>query len=351
MRQFKLREEKSFIKILKEPPNQKKKINWSRRLYLMIFIVAISLLGRRIYKANMIIFASGQIELPKQTVKFSNDIKIINLDVLEGSKVCEGDTLFRYQIMGNEIDQAKLSSGVPTSSDWIIKEQLSVKKKIKLNRLIIDQKIQNQKIIQKSIQIKESLLLGGIHEEYNQYTSLQEEELRITSEIEFHNQEIELLKSHLYQLSIQRNEYFSINENTLGLYEEVKYFVSPIDGVISDVFYAENEICYKKEEMMTIHQLNNASINTYFDPEEIKYLEVGDIVNIEFPDKSKTKGLISKFFVSTYAVPSEFQKKYEPTERNIVAEIVPINKEDEKSWNSFYKMEVNVQKSRYDIHL
>jgi len=142
-----------------------------------------------------------------------------------------------------------------------------------------------------------------------------------------------------------------MNKSELGLYDEIKYFASPMDGVISDVFYKENEMCYKKEEMVTIHQLNNASINTYFDPEEIKYLEVGDVVDIEFPDKSQTKGIISKFFVSTYAVPSEFQKKYEPTERNIVAEVVPLNKKDEDSWNSFYKMEVNIQKMRYNLKL
>jgi len=75
------------------------------------------------------------------------------------------------------------------------------------------------------------------------------------------------------------------------------------------------------------------------------------MVTIEFPDKTESLGIISKFFVSTYAVPSEFQKKYEPTERNIVAEIVPFNKQDDLAWNSYYKMEVNVQKKRYDFKI
>jgi len=57
MRQFKLKKEKSFIKILKEPPNKKKKVNWSRRFYLLIFIVIALLFVKRIYNANMIIFA------------------------------------------------------------------------------------------------------------------------------------------------------------------------------------------------------------------------------------------------------------------------------------------------------
>jgi len=309
------------------------------------------MVGRRIYNANMIIFANGQIELPKQTVKFSNDIKILHLAVAEGSNVCAGDTLFSYRIMGDQLDQARLTARTPMSNDWIIREQLNVKKKIEMNRLVIEQKRQLLKHLDGSIHIKESLLLGGIHEEYNQYSALQDQQMRVQSDIEFHSQEVDVLKKYLKQLYAQNKAYSIMNKSELGLYDEIKYFASPMDGVISDVFYKENEMCYKKEEMVTIHQLNNASINTYFDPEEIKYLEVGDVVDIEFPDKSQTKGIISKFFVSTYAVPSEFQKKYEPTERNIVAEVVPLNKKDEDSWNSFYKMEVNIQKMRYNLKL
>lgn len=351
MRQFKLREEKSFVKILKEPPAKKQKVNWSRRVYIAIFIGVAFLFVRRIYNANMIIFANGQIELPKQTVKFSNDIKVLDLRVREGSAVCAGDTLFSYQIMGDELDQARLSVRTPSSSDWIVREEMSIKKKIEMNKLTIKQKGQNEGYLQGLIETKESLLLGGIHEEYHQYSLLQDQLANLQAEIEYHRKEIEVLKKYLYQLSLQNQLYAHLNSGELGVYDEVKYYVAPIDGVISDVFYGVNEMCYKKEEMITIHQLQDASINTYFDPEEIKYLEVGDVVDIEFPDKSKTQGIISKFFVSTYAVPSEFQKKYEPTERNVVAEVVPLSKSDEQSWNSFYKMEVHVQKSRYDLSI
>lgn len=351
MRQFKLREEKSFVKILKEPPNQKKKVNWSRRVYIALFIGVAFLFVKRIYNANMIIFANGQIELPKQTVKFSNDVKVLELMIAEGSEVCAGDTLFTYQIMGDELDQARLTMRTPSSSDWIIREEMSVKKKVEMNKLLIKQKMQNSTYLQELVKTKESLLLGGIHEEYHQYSILQDQQAKLLAEIEYHRKEIDVLKKYLRQLYAQNQMYDKLNTGELSVYNQVKVFISPLDGVISDVFYGINEICYKKDEMITIHQLQNASINTYFDPEEIKYLEVGDVVDIEFPDKSQTKGIISKFFVSTYAVPSEFQKKYEPTERNIVAEVVPLSRTDEHSWNSFYKMEVNVQKSRYDLSI
>ncbi|MEM9544584.1 MAG: hypothetical protein AAGA77_01355 [Bacteroidota bacterium] len=349
MRQFKLRQEKSFIKILKEPPLEKKKTNWSRRLYLAIFAVVVILLVKRVYNANMIIFAQGQIELPKQTITFPNDIKVLDLNISEGASVCTGDTLFVYRIMNDDLDQSNLSISVSKPQDWIVKERLSIQKRIDINRIRIQQNEESKQFIEESLKLKEMLLLNGIHNEYKEYTSLQTQLAEIMADIDFINNETQLLKKHLGRLSIHQNAYKDIEMSKLGFYEELKYFVSPMDGVVSDVFYAVNEICYKKAEMMTIHQLYNSTINTYFDPEEIKYLEVGDMVDIKFPDDSKSKGLVSKFFVSTYAVPSEFQKKYEPTERNIVAEVVPLNKADEMSWNNFYKMEVTVQKQRYDF--
>ena len=253
--------------------------------------------------------------------------------------------------MGDQLDQAKLSVNTSATSDWILREQLNIKKKIALNGILIQQKRNNLQYLNETIKTKESLLMGGIHEEYHQYSILQNQKANLLAEIEMHGKEIEILKTHLSRLRAQNRTHANMNIDQLDIYDEVKCFVSPIDGVISDIFYGVNEICYKKDEMITIHQLNNASINTYFNPEEVQHLEVGDIVKIEFPDKSESQGIISKFFVSTYAVPSEFQKKYEPTERNVVAEVVPLNKSDEQSWNSFYKMEVKVKKMRYEIKL
>lgn len=350
MKQFKLREQKSFVKILKEPVKAKKKVNWNRRLYLAIIIGLLFIVGRRIYRANMIIQASGQIELPKQTIKLSNDIKVLALYVEDGNEICTGDTLFTYKITGTALDQAKITQKETSGIDWITKEILTLKKKIQLNKIMVEQMRNSLALISQSLQTKESLLLSGINSEYSSYSSLQNENAKVLAEIEFYKAENKILKNHLYRLYGQEKALMGNNE-TFNVYDKIHYFTSPLDGVISDVFYEVNEICYKKEEMMTIHQLNNATINTYFDQEEMKYLEEGDVVVVKFPDNRTTSGVISKFLVSTYAVPSEFQKKYEPTERNIVAEVKPLSRKDENMWNNFYKMEVSVRKMRYGLNL
>ncbi|NNE15718.1 MAG: hypothetical protein HKN51_12115 [Saprospiraceae bacterium] len=348
MKQFKLKEKKTFIKILKEPPVEKKKTNVSRIVYLLILFFVLTMVVKRIYNGNVTIFADGQIELPKQTINFPNDIKVIDIYTEEGKTVCEGDTLFKYKILRDEIDQANLESKNQENS-WIIKERLSINKKIELNKILISNKSLNLKQINSNINTSESLLLGGLHSEYNQYSHLKDVESKIRSEILYLKEEIKLLLNHLNLLIRNQQNYLNSTRSTSEIYNRLNYFIASIDGVISDVFYEENEICFKKEEMLTIHQLKDASVITYFDTNEMDHLNVGDEVSVLFPDGNVQQGRISKFFVSTYALPSEFQKKYEPTERNIVAQVVPQSTADEKLWQKFYKMNVRVEKSRYNL--
>lgn len=346
MKSFKLREEKTFIKILKEPPVQKKPFNWSRLVYIMIFVFIFGNIARRVYQGNAIIFADGQIELPKQTINLPYDIEVLELRIEEGDQVSKGDTLFKYKIFRDEVDKANFEMKNQSDS-WIIKEILSLEKKTKLNELLIKNHKDHLKLLDKNLEQKESLLLVGIHSEYNQYSQLQNTRSEVIAKIEFLNKEIQLLKNHIYRLKQNEKMSLAFSQSNVALYDKVNYFVAPIDGIVSDVFYEVNENCYKKDEMMSIHQLKDASIITYFDTDEINNLKVGDQVDIAFPDGKTQKGIIDKFFVSTYALPSEFQKKYEPTERNIVAQVIPLTTSQENSWLKFYKMEVKVTKNRY----
>lgn len=346
MKSFKLREEKTFVKILKEPPKEQKKVNWSRRLYLLIFAVILFQVGSKMYRGHMVIFANGQIDLPKQTVNFSNDIQLMDLWVENGARVCKGDTLFMYKTVVDEINKEVERIQDP-SEDWITRELLSFRRKIELNKVLIGNQKEQLTNLKNQVSINEKLLLSGVHDSYDVYQSLLRQVANMESEIMLKEQESKLFEQNIGSLMFQQAKSNRMHSEKFEVFEMIKYFTSPMDGVVSDIFYEPNEICYKKEELLSLHQLENPTINTYFDPNEIKYLQVGDPVQISFPDGSSQQGLINKFFVSTYAVPSEFQKKYEPTERNIVAEVVPLDLDDTKKWQNFYKMEVSISKPRY----
>ena len=349
MKAFQLREKKTFIKILKEPPVQKKKVNWSRRLYLAIFLVLITLVGNRVYLGNMYIHADGQIELPKQLVTFPDDIQVMNVYIKEGNQVCKGDTLFRYLLSNDQLESASLTLSMGHSSEWIDREVLSGQKKISFLEATMTSRETMITYLTERIEKKESLLLSGVNGVYNEYEELSDRKTKLLHQYEVVKEEKKTLQAHIYKLERMRKKHAVLEENKMDHYQQEYFYISPSDGVISDIFYKENEICYKKAEMMTIHEMENVTIETFFDPIEIAHLEVGDEVVIQLPDGSDWAGLISRFYVSTYALPSEFQKKYEPTERNIVAEVIPMDKASEDRWKLFYKMDVKVKKSRYQL--
>lgn len=347
MKAFKLKEQKSFVKILKEPPLEKKKTNWSRWLYILLIGTVFYTIGKRIYNANVIIFADGQIELPKQTISFANDIQLIAPWIQEGQHICQGDTLFSYLVLASDDNARKMNISGAQPIDWIVREKLSLKNKISNNKLKIKLLQDQLDLLQLSINTKEKLLFHGIHREHNAYTNLNKEKALIISEINLLEQTNKILSRTLYKLRKSESSYLNVQSEQNAIYTKDHYFISPKDGIVSDIFYEPNEICYRKEEMMTIHSTNKVSISTYFDPNELAHLEINDIVDINFPDGSVGQGIIEKFFVSTYALPSEFQKKYEPTERSIVASVVPTDEWGQRQWKNFYKMDVVVQKQRY----
>ena len=120
-------------------------------------------------------------------------------------------------------------------------------------------------------------------------------------------------------------------------------YASPIKGVVGQILKNSEESCYKTENVMTIHNIEKVFIKAYFDLRDLAEVQKGNIVTVEFPDKTRSQGIINKLYISTYRAPSEFQKKYEPTERNILAEIIPLEKEQIPEWGKFYKLNLKVK--------
>ena len=230
------------------------------------------------------------------------------------------------------------------------KSKTGKRKKIHLIDIETKSNLQLIEILREEIDMRESLLLAGVNEHYYKYKSLQEQEAKLYAEIESLNKEKTFYKN--YHNKLLQNEYVYNKLDFTGSssdYNQNLFYVSPFEGTIGKISFGKNEICYRKQELMTIHKMEGATVNAFFNPYEIPHIKIGDEVSINFPDGSKSYGYIYKFHVSTYALPSEFQKKFEPTERNIVAEIKPLNEIESKRWKNFYKMDVEVRKNRYNI--
>ncbi|HPT00826.1 MAG TPA: hypothetical protein PKW96_09815 [Candidatus Aminicenantes bacterium] len=100
-------------------------------------------------------------------------------------------------------------------------------------------------------------------------------------------------------------------------------FRSPLSGMVTRIYFGEYEVALKGEQIMNIYQSGgNMSIKAFFEQKDLLSLEKGRPVEIEFPDGIKVSGKISRLYSATLAQPPEFQKKYEPTHRNVVVDVI-----------------------------
>jgi hypothetical protein len=191
-----------------------------------------------------------------------------------------------------------------------------------------------------------------------QTNNLDSEELRsleLDSSIEenrtqiFKNeQKIKKLQNEIYILRQYKQELERLNQpeklpdfSSETAFLETFTVMSPMDGEIAEVYKYENEMAVKGDEIVSISSLNDMRIKGYFDQKYIKYIHVDKLVDIKFPHGVKSKGIVKNFYFSTIPLPPEFQKKYEPTRRSIIADIYPLEGEKEK-WAKFHMLTVEL---------
>jgi len=348
MRNFNLKQRNSVIRTLKEPPVKKKGTNWQRLLFIGLLLFILFLIGQRIYRGTLLIFGDGQVVLAKQAVQFTDDIRIASILVEEGDTVLQGDTLFFYRFEATD-DELNAIADANDPVDWVIREILNTKKQIALKKVELGRTRSEIDFKEKSYVHQKELIILGVDEIESNLTFIQESIIRLKSRRTAINKEIFYLRQHLKALALQESELRSAQLRKAGRVGSILPYVAKINGIIGQINLNPNEVCYKEQDVMTIHQLNSISIKVFFDPYDVPKIKRGDEVWVEFPDGTESKGLIKNFYISTYAVPSEFQKKYEPTERNIVAEVIPLNEFEIDRWLKFYKMSVEVSKYRYDF--
>ena len=336
MRKFTYKKNTAIIRTLKEPKVKKKKWNLDRILYIIIILALLFWLIQFVYNKTAWIEGNGQVLMEKVDVNFTNDIRVKEIFINEGDTVTVGKNLFNYfqddfdsdaSIVLKSLDKKERLNN---SLQDILKEIF--KKRIQLNNL----KKRLQLLEDQEKQITKLILLDV-------YTKNKLDEV-ISQKLLIKNQ-IDLLKNELYFLRLQKKMLKGDNGNYSmgGGGNFGNTYASPIKGVVGQILKNSEESCYKTENVMTIHNIEKVFIKAYFDLRDLAEVQKGNIVTVEFPDKTRSQGIINKLYISTYRAPSEFQKKYEPTERNILAEIIPLEKEQIPEWGKFYKLNLKVK--------
>ncbi len=348
MKQFSLKQKTSVIKTLKEPPKEKPGINWQRILFIGVLLLIGYSVGKRIYRGTLLIIGDGQVKLSKQSVQFTDDIRISSILVAEGDTVKSGDTLFYYRYESSKNNNTSVISS-ENPANWLIRERMNTRKQISVKKAELKRYKEQLDFKNKELEHQKELIILGVNEIESRLSYIQGDIIRMESQNDVLLKEIYYLRKHLKDLEAQEAEEKQTKVLKRESINAILPYIAKITGIIGQINLDPNEVCYKQQNVLAIHQLDHLSIKAFFDPYDVPHINKGDRVWLEFPDGTQSSGIIHNFYVSTYAVPAEFQKKYEPVERNVVAEVVPMNELEMAKWLKFYKMNAEVTKYRYQF--
>ncbi|MEJ5303367.1 MAG: HlyD family secretion protein [Bacteroidales bacterium] len=355
MKQFKFQNKASIIRGIKEE-KPKKKTNWDRIIYLLIFTILLASFFFYVIQRNISASANGEVITNRFDVKEAEDMKILQYYVQVGDTVRVGDTLFKYRTDfrdENDLGAAISVSTPAKTNDWIIREIALTKRNIQLNNIEInDLKTR----VKKTEQEIERLKLEVYLDVYTPAVLKQQRMLLSDYKVQLEKKSQE--QSQLYMYLRQMEELLaqqqqpaaqaSIASNNVGGLESLyRYYISPVNGVISQINTPVNGITYKKDVTLYITNFDKIYIRTYIPQHHLQYFKLGDEVRLRFYDGTRGKGIIKDLYVNTDLVPDEFRSVRGEKERTVIAEIYPIDEKERQHWLPYYQFSVKVTRYKF----
>ena len=381
MKSLNFQRNKALFRVTNEKQIKKRR-NWDRLVYIALLFAFILFMLYYFLNKVLMVHAYGHVIIESTKIRLTDDARLGEIYVNEGDSVNVGDTLFTYSL---DLDQdisgpgasssalsiAGLAGGSKTSNDfWWLKELYNVKKTIAINNTKINENNELAKSFEGELKrMTNEVILDVLPKQRLDYLQteilkLKAESLKLQSENnELYglmktlkpfdastNKPVELKDVKLSSSTRNRLAHNYIRHNLLfsgELLTDLHYFKAPMDGVVTRIFIQSTETALKTEEIMTLHKDRPAFIKAYFEQEDIANFNTGDVFKVTFPDGSISYGILKRFYIATYVLPEEFQKKYEPTTRSVAADIYPLKEGEILKWKAFYKMGVDVSKFKY----
>ncbi len=344
----------NYLDDISRPPKKRIQIS-GRIIYFALLVLFGGYLLKLGYQAILTVQGEGQVLFKKLDIQIPVDVEICQVYRKEGEVVQVGDTLFTYYheraIManGSTLQSSRRITPNHEQINWFHREKIGTQDKIRLleiergelSEIIALQDSELQRIQQRVIlHLSDPEIL---HSSRNRLKIRQKE-------LQALDQEINYLESYLRDLHIP-NPYRAaeIVDTDYVMEPPLQAYVTPVAGTITRIFKENYEVALESDVIMSIHNPENLYIKAFYDQRKLKHLREGDMVNVRFPDGTKSTGRLVRFYFATYRLPQEFQKQYEPLTRSIAADIVPLNADDLQRWKAFYKLNVNISKNRYDL--
>jgi len=302
---------------------------------------------RYFFLQNFYIAADGQIIFDSVEISETEDLRIEKYYFDEGDNIHKGDTLFTYLIQDPELAMANAASEEANSgSSWANREIYSLQKSIELNNSQARGDRDLLESYRKQLKRMENDVILGTASERD-LNNLEYQISKLETSISLVKSENGVLIKQLNALKLDGQAILENSAEGLQNFSPYKAFISPVDGYVARIYKEPYEVALKSQVILNIYQADSVYVKGYFEQEDLKYVKVGDIIAVNFPDGQVSDGIIKRFYSSTVLIPEEFQKKFEPAKRTIAVDIIPAPDSDLELWKRYYKLSVKLTKRTF----
>ena len=377
MKSINFQRNKSLIRVVNEPGKKTAKRNWDKLIYISLLVILLIFGIYYFITKGFFVHAQGQVLIDETHIRLTDDVRLLEYKVIEGDSISLGDTLFCYAFGLDKVNGTatigtdgaiNLNSG-GSQDMWWFKESFNIKKKIVTNKIQISKNIALIASYEKEIKrLTNEVVLDVLPKTRLDYAQTQILNLKTeNSKLSAENIELGSLAGTLHPFDnkgrvdfvrsggslIGNGGYSFFKGGTVSnfsgeILSEPKFFRAPLEGIVTRVYIRQHETALKAETILTIHKRYPTTIKAFFEQSDLRYFKVGDIFTLNFPDGSESLGILRRFYIATYNMPEEFQKKYESTTRALAADIYPLNKEESDKWRAFHKMSVEITKFKFN---
>lgn len=324
-----------------------KRLNWDRVIYYIVFVLIIGSLTLFILKKSYFVSAFGEVITNKFEVKFSDDVKVTKYYVKEKQEVAIGDTLLVMRPELSPIDSIgyqKISRNTSPSSNWIEHETITTKKGIGIKKIMINSLLAEVNYEKGNLKRAQEEVYLGL-ETVSKISVIEGKLRKIRGDIRTLREEVKMLNGYLISLGkIEENNSKSV-VNVKFISDNVAY-VSPVNGVVNQIYAKENEVTYKQEIAMDMLSFEDVFVSAYIPQKYLSYFNVNDTIGVKFNTNMNSLGVIKSIYFNTKELPIAFRNRYQKNTRNIIARIEPLNDSMQKDWKPFFKMAVQVYEPR-----
>ncbi|MGK7370492.1 MAG: HlyD family secretion protein [Candidatus Halalkalibacterium sp. M3_1C_030] len=346
MRSEQFKNRPSQIRGTKEKTTPKNR-SWDRAIYMVILGILIIVVLYYLLSAYFFVSGEGRIIGTHLQVRFPSDVKITEIFVDKGDKVTTEDSLFSYAKVEKSLSLSELQQKreklredifeLRSDIDLMATERAELRDKISFYR---DQK----DLIEKEVKLD--------IEPVSKLHSVNSKLVDLNSELNILQKELSLMNIKVNRMQQNREGIARAAVSEEMLFAEYpggeQVYNSPIDGQISNLNKQETEFALRSEPVLSIKiQKPRVRIKALFNEQSVKHLAIGDRVKVTFDDGQTSTGKI----VDLEAVNQEAINRSNVTELSdqYYVEIMPVDEEARKLWESLSHLGVTVTKSIYSL--